>query len=82
MGQRLNHNMPRSAAKRKMQMGVSGRALGVEMTLAGWLAGWLAEWLAAPGFITMIWPSDRIIVGFHADPNDVRTPPEVLNLFS
>ena len=33
------HNMPRSAAQRKMQLEVSGRALGVEIALAGWLAG-------------------------------------------
>ena len=31
VAQRLNHNMPRSAAQRKMQLGVSGRALGVVM---------------------------------------------------
>ena len=39
VAQRLNHDMPRSAAKRKVQMEVSGRALGVEIALAGWLAG-------------------------------------------
>ena len=33
LAQWLNHNMPRSAAQRKMQMGVSGRALGIGVAL-------------------------------------------------